>query len=150
MHLHQHLKVKVLDPDGVPAPGATVRFEVLNMAEMMPIGIFTADENGEVSLDLGRGQVRIHALNADGSEMAETDYLVTEDALQETTIQLTSPEAGKVQDAWEAFDFYAPIDYPVNPGILSDNEKKERSDRMERGNQIRLARIDSFYEKENP
>ena len=145
--LTSQLSVQVLDQDELPAKGITVRFEVLNMAEMMPVATLTTDEKGEVSLMLGRGQIRIHAYNEDGSQMAEVDYLVSEEADQRTVVRLADP-AKETFGEWEAFDFYAPIDYPVNPGILSDEEKKQRSERMEHGNALRLARIDSFYDAE--
>ena len=53
------LTVRVTE-NGMPKPGAVVRFEIANMAELFPINEQIADENGEVTLLTGFGSINLH------------------------------------------------------------------------------------------
>lgn len=53
------LTVRVTE-NGVPKPGATVRFEIANMAELFPINEQITDENGMVTLVVGLGTIFLH------------------------------------------------------------------------------------------
>lgn len=66
----RRVTVRVAD-GGCPLPGAAVRFELANMAELYPISEKITDARGEAELETGRGTLRIHA--ADGSRwLAQT------------------------------------------------------------------------------
>lgn len=55
-------RVTVRVADGVrPLPGAAVRFELANMAELYPISEKITDARGEAELETGCGTLRIHA-----------------------------------------------------------------------------------------
>ena len=56
----RRVTVRVAD-GGCPLPGAAVRFELANMAELYPISEKIADARGEAELETGCGTLRIHA-----------------------------------------------------------------------------------------
>ena len=60
----RRVTVRVAD-GGRPLPGAAVRFELANMAELYPISEKITDARGEAELETGCGTLRIHA--TDGS-----------------------------------------------------------------------------------
>ncbi|WP_226847388.1 hypothetical protein [Bifidobacterium lemurum] len=78
------LTVRVTKHDGTtPARGATVSFQLLNMAEYSTIAALDTDDSGTASLTLGKGSVRVHA--AYGDSFAET----TLDTAQVSSVMLT-------------------------------------------------------------
>ena len=56
----RRVTVRVAD-GGCPMPGAAVRFELANMAELYPISEKITDARGEAELETGCGTLRIHA-----------------------------------------------------------------------------------------
>ena len=58
----KELTVSVKDLAGVPVKGASVRFELYNMAEFYPIAELLTDENGEVVFKTGYGDLLIRAV----------------------------------------------------------------------------------------
>ena len=56
----RRVTVRVVD-GGCPLPGAAVRFELANMAELYPISEKITDARGEAELETGCGTLRIHA-----------------------------------------------------------------------------------------
>ncbi len=56
----RRVTVRVAD-GGCPLPGAAVRFELANMAELYPISEKITDARGEAELETGCGTLRIHA-----------------------------------------------------------------------------------------
>ncbi|EJW99219.1 alanine--tRNA ligase, partial [gut metagenome] len=56
-----HLEVMVVNSDGTPAPGAEIRFEVLNYAGFGEIACVHADAEGKKTLETGFGTVQVTA-----------------------------------------------------------------------------------------
>ena len=137
--------VKVLGEDGQPAADTLVRFEILNMAEMASAANIHTDADGEIHLSLGLGNVMLHAIDEKTGKFGEELALVKE-AGQVFTVQIKKNK--EKENVWKAFDFMAPLDAPINPGILTSEEKKIRHDRMEHGNVLRNARNASWYREE--
>lgn len=109
------LSVRVALPDGAPAAGATVAFEVLNMAGWRPLSVLTADEEGRCSVELGLGSVRAHA--SAGALMAEKDVDTAE--VSEVELVLATAETPEAADAWHDVDVRAPEDHPAPSQPLS-------------------------------
>ncbi len=109
------LAVRVALPDGAPAAGATVAFEVLNMAGWRPLCVLTADDEGRCSAELGLGSVRVHA--SVGALMAEKDV----DAAEVSEVGLVLAAAGAPESAgsWHDVDVRAPEDHPAPSQPLS-------------------------------
>lgn len=109
------LSVRVALPDGAPAAGATVAFEVLNMAGWRPLSVLTADDEGRCSVELGLGSVRVHA--SAGALMAEKDVDTAE--VSEVELVLATAGTPEAADAWHDVDVRAPEDHPAPSQPLS-------------------------------
>ena len=140
--LTKALRVKVVTADGQPAKGALVRFEILNMAEFSSVANMTANDEGIVDIRLGLGQIQVHAIQ--NGVMAEKMVQIQEDGEVTLTLGAAAGEAGE----WQAFDFIAPLDYPMHPGTLTEEQRVNRDARMEKGTQMRNDRIEGFYKEE--
>jgi transglutaminase-like putative cysteine protease len=57
----EELTVTVLDSDGNPKEGASVRFEVLNYAELYPVAVYKTDANGQTVFTTGKGDLGVSA-----------------------------------------------------------------------------------------
>ncbi len=144
-HITEHyaitkaLRVKVLDQAGQPAKGALVRFEILNMAEFASVANMLTSDEGIIDIRLGLGQIQVHAIQ--NGMMAEKMVYIKEDG----EVTLTLGESLGEKNEWESFDFIAPLDYPMHPGTLNDEQREYRDARMEKGTQMRNDRIEGFY-----
>lgn len=148
--LLSNVEVTVLKEDGTPAEDALVRFEILNMAEMMSAANIRTNKDGQVTTDLGRGQTHLHVIYTenDAVYMAEQDIVVGEEALK-VTLTLNKEEAlDEEVGEWTGFDFYAPLDTPMNPGLMTDEEKEIRNQKRNEGTRMREERIASFYQED--
>lgn len=117
--------------DGQPAAGAVFRLQVLNESSFHTIATLTADERGEAHAALGIGDLHVTA-SLDGL-VAEGDCLDGR-----VNLSLLPPAPGGTD--WQAFDFLAPRDEPVNPAPLSEEQKRFRAAIFQRGNALRAAR----------
>ena len=134
--------LQVLTPEGKPAAGALVQFEILNMAEFMPIASMTTPESGSLSLRLGLGQVRIHV---NWGTLTVTKMQVLKD---DTELILFLQEAPQEENEWEAFDFTAPTDAVLYPGTLTEEQRMARDERIDKGTLMREERIRNFYQED--
>lgn len=55
------LRIQVRKQDNTPAAHAQVSVEILNMAEYFPAAVLETDEQGETSIRLGLGDIRLQA-----------------------------------------------------------------------------------------
>lgn len=136
------LRVHVQNAAGQPVKGALVRFEILNMAEFSSVANMTTNEQGFVDIRLGLGHIQVHVVAQD--EMAEALVKIEEDA----EITLALGEEKRKQEVWHSFDFTAPHDYPMHPAVLTEEQRLQRDERMEKGTQHRNERIAGFYRPE--
>lgn len=149
-HITEHyaltraLRVRVQTEDGQPAAGVLVRFEILNMAEFSSVANMKTNADGVVDIRLGLGQIQVHAIDCGGKKMAEQMVHMEEDC----EITLTLTENPDCDAEWQAFDFIAPLDYPMHPGTLTEEQRIERDARMEKGIQMREERIEGFFRPE--
>lgn len=135
-------KVKVLNPDGTPAAGATVTFRLYNYSELYPLATRTADENGEATLEMGLGDVVVVASKSD-DELAIGHLSNKEGG---TLLELT---LGSYDDIPED------IHYALVPPAEKSPEQKftpeqeaENNKRMEENNSIRGAYTATFPDAE--
>ena len=111
------LSVRAALPDGAPAAGAAVAFEVLNMAGWRPLCVLAADGEGRCSAELGLGSVRVHA--SAGALMAEKD-VDTAEASEVTLVLAPAPApCGAADGPWHDVDVRAPEDHPAPSQPLS-------------------------------
>lgn len=134
------LAVKVVDKDGNPMPGVLVRFELLNETIYTSIASKRTDENGMVSVELGKGSIRI-TLRKDGRSQSVDAH--SEDGL--VTIVYTGEED---LTPWREYYLRAPKSAVLHPGILTPEQKERGIKRMEIAGPMRLNRIASYYREE--
>lgn len=160
------LTVHVTGPDGKPCANVPVRFEILNMAEMMPALVIHTNAEGTIHVMTGMGSLYLHAsLEADTPVIGLADHeaeaqpaqplmtaqkLITitdEDPCPDRDVTLVLQDRSKtlVENQWIPFDFKAPLDAPVNPSLQTEEEKHARDRRIQLGDSMRQFRRDSFY-----
>ena len=116
-------------------PGEVVTLEVLNEARFCPIASLTADEKGEAKVELGVGDLHLtagekeafcHGETQDGAELA---------------LPAPCPD-------WTPFDFRAPVDAPVNPAPLDEEQRRQRAAVLAAGTAKRQERMAGWYDQE--
>ena len=121
------------EENGVAVSGAEISVQVLNEASFHTIATMTADRNGEASIELGIGD--FHVLARLGNKWAEYDVR------GEEMIALQLVPLSNGDTPWQAVDYIAPIDHPVNPASLNAEQKKERKKVLDACAEIRKERI---------
>ncbi|OUO34064.1 transglutaminase domain-containing protein [Olsenella sp. An290] len=137
------LSVRATLPDGAPAAGAAVAFEVLNMAGWRPLTVLRADAEGRCSLELGRGSVRVHA--SAGRLMAEKD--VDTATTSEVALALAPAPGGAVAGAWHDVDVRAPEDHPAPTQALSPEGAARGRARKAAADAARRGRVGRMRER---
>lgn len=114
--------VLVKDEAGKPAADTEVSFSVLNMARFSEIAVRKTGSNGETSVNLGLGNIRISAFQ--NGCWAEKIIDVSRTGFVEMVLENTAslPESAE----WSDFDFAAPAGAPGYPQPLSPEQKKLR------------------------
>ena len=134
------LSVKVVDAQGNPLQGVLVRFELLNEAVYVSIASKITDADGMVSIELGKGSVRI-TLRKDKKSQSVNAH--AEDGL--VTIVYTGEEDNT---PWKEYRLDAPKGVVLHPGILTEEQKERNQRRMREADAMRTARIASYYKEE--
>ena len=116
-------------------PWETITLEVLNESRLCPIATLTADQQGEVQVELGIGDLHLSA-----GEKEAFCHGQTEDGAELT---LPSPCTD-----WTPFDFRAPQDAPVNPAPLDQAQRQERAAVLAAGTAKRQARMAGYFDEE--
>ena len=136
----RRLTVRVADQDGTPAAGATVAFEVLNMAGWQPLCVLTADADGCCATELGMGSVRVHASR--GSLMAEKDV----DTATATEVALAlAPVSAAAGNTWAEVDVRAPEDHPAPSQPLSPEQAARGRMRKAVADESRAMRVAAMH-----
>lgn len=87
------VEVRVLNPDGTPSKGATVKFCLYNYSEYYPLAQKVADADGRASLNTGKGDLVIWASDgtrfglAKGNSSAPVTVTLDKDATYTGTMQ---------------------------------------------------------------
>ncbi|MCU6712336.1 transglutaminase-like domain-containing protein [Paenibacillus sp. J5C_2022] len=126
------IAVQVQDEEGKPVQ-AKVDFQLYNFAELSTIVTLDTNEQGEATIDLGMGDVWIHAYNPEGHGYAKLNAALEAQAV----IPLSPGESASVLD----FAMTPPAELPdfrddISPELIEANQK-----RVQEG-----ARIRSSYE----
>lgn len=147
------LTICVTDREGRAAAGAEVSVEILNMAEFCSVSTLTADSAGEVRITIGLGDICVRAFAGMwfGTQMvkvAETDRAVI-------VLDHCAPGGGASSDLdawcldrWEHLDVEAPVDYPMHPVVLTEEQKKRKRERLGRAGQMREERTEGYFREE--
>lgn len=131
------LTVRVTE-NGVPKPGATVRFEIANMAELYPINEQTTDENGECTLAVGFGMINLHV--HDG----ERYYFTSVYTVARFRVEIELSDKKDLEGMIVGFHQTAPKGTRIQPSIFSEEVVKAHEATLARCEQLRAERMASF------
>ncbi|WP_274365117.1 transglutaminase domain-containing protein [Paenibacillus thermotolerans] len=136
------LTVRVIDAAGRPAQ-AKVDFQVYNFAELSTIVPMSTNEDGEVSVTLGLGDVYISACGSDGWGFAKCTVGQTD----EVTVRLTKEIAS---EGVVEFDMAPPPDLPdAESESITEQEKAANDIRVKQGAKIRSDYEATFLTEED-
>jgi len=132
--------VLVRDEAGKPVSGARVSFSVLNMARFAEIAVLKTGQNGESTIKLGLGTVKVSAF--EGNRYAETVADVSKTSRLDLLLENAASLSGKSE--WSDFDFRPPAGAAGYPAPLSPERKKLRREWLDSAAALRerkMARV---------
>lgn len=137
----EELTVTVLDPDGKPAQGASVQFEVLNYAELYPVAVYQTDANGQTVFTTGKGDLGVSAAKDGLLAWAKADLR------KSNRIMLLLQEPGSLPPVSE-FDIFPPEGFIRKEIPLSGKPLQVHEEKLERARKIRESYQSTFVSPE--
>ena len=149
------LRIQVRKQDNTPAAHAQVSVEILNMAEYFPAAVLETDEQGETSIRLGLGDIRLQArsegkfverycnLAEDGVEAADADCAVTL-VLKDSEAGMKDALSGVSAREWHLAKLCAPKEVVVRESVLSEEEVSRGTRRLADAVKLREERFDQL------
>lgn len=136
------LTVRVTE-NGVPKPGATVRFEIANMAELYPINEQTTDENGECTLAVGFGMINLHVHDGERYRFMSV-YTVSQFEVEIDFSEESPMERQVGKGGFHGFHQSPPKGTRIQPSIFPEETIRAHEATLARCEQLRAERIASF------
>lgn len=131
------LTVRVVDGEGRPMEGASVRYLVYNYAEFYPLAVLSTDADGYSSMRLGRGDVMVWV--SDGNRF---DFLHVPVAEHDTVVLVPG---NKTQDEYRLeMDMLPPPIKPPLPLVVSAVDRARNNLLLAREDSIRHAYESTF------
>ena len=149
------LRIQVRKQDNTPAAHAQVSVEILNMAEYFPAAVLETDEQGETSIRLGLGDIRLQArsegkfverycnLAEDGVGAADADCAVTL-VLKDSEAGMKDALSGVSACGWHFAKLCAPKEVVVRESVLSEEEVSRGTQRLADAVKLREERFDQL------
>ena len=149
------LRIQVRKQDNTPAAHAQVSVEILNMAEYFPAAVLETDEQGETSIRLGLGDIRLQArsegkfverycnLAEDGVGAADEDCAVTL-VLKDSEAGMKDALSGVSAHEWHLAKLCAPKEVVVRESVLSEEEVSRGTRRLADAVKLREERFDQL------
>ena len=149
------LRIQVRKQDNTPAAHAQVSVGILNMAEYFPAAVLETDEQGEASIRLGLGDIRLQArsegkfverycnLAEDGVGAADVDCAVTL-VLKDSEAGMKDALSGVSVCEWHLAKLCAPKEVVVRESVLSEEEVSRGTWRLADAVKLREERFDQL------
>ena len=149
------LRIQVRKQDNTPAAHAQISVEILNMAEYFPAAVLETDEQGETSIRLGLGDIRLQArsegkfverycnLAEDGVGAADVDCAVTL-VLKDSEAGMKDALSGVSVCEWHLAKLCAPKEVVVRESVLSEEEVSRGTRRLADAVKLREERFDQL------
>ena len=149
------LRIQVRKQDNTPAAHAQISVEILNMAEYFPAAVLETDEQGETSIRLGLGDIRLQArsegkfverycnLAEDGVGAADADCAVTL-VLKDSEAGMKDALSGVSACEWHLEKLCAPKEVVVRESVLSEEEVSRGTRRLADAVKLREERFDQL------
>ena len=132
-------KIKIVDENNQPVPGARVEFKVYNYAEFYTVANKTTNENGETSLTSGKGDMLVWASKEGKFGFGKISFGKD----QEITLTLNKSQLDQVI---EEFDIVPPPEKANLPAV-TDEQRAENTRRMAQEDSIRNAYVATFVDE---
>jgi len=132
-------KIKIVDENNQPVPGARVEFKVYNYAEFYTVANKTANENGETSLTSGKGDMLVWASKDGKFGFGKVSFGKD----PEITLTLNKDRLDQVI---EEFDIVPPSEKANLPAV-TDEQRAENTRRMAQEDSIRNAYVATFVDE---
>ena len=132
-------KIKIVDENNQPVPGARVEFKVYNYAEFYTVANKTANENGETSLTSGKGDMLVCASKDGKLSFGKFSF----GKGPEITLTLNKDRLDQVI---EEFDIVPPPE-KANLPVVTDEQRAENTRRMAQEDSIRNAYVATFVDE---
>lgn len=151
----RRLRIRVRKQDNTPAAHTQVSVEILNMAEYFPAAVLETDEQGETSIRLGLGDIRLQArsegkfverycnLAEDGVGAADADCTVTL-VLEDSEAGMRDALSGVSARGWHFAKLCAPKEVVVRESALSEEEASRGAQRLADAAKLREERFDQL------
>ena len=151
----RRLRIQVRKQDNTPAAHTQVSVEILNMAEYFPAAVLETDEQGETSIRLGLGDIRLQArsegkfaerycnLAEDGVGAADADCTVTL-VLKESEKEMKDALSDVSACGWHFAKLCAPKEVVVRESVLSEEEASRGAQRLADAAKLREERFDQL------
>ena len=151
----RRLRIQVRKQDNTPAAHTQVSVEILNMAEYFPAAVLETDEQGETSIRLGLGDIRLQArseekfverycnLAEDGVGVADADCTVTL-VLKESEAEMKDALSDVSACGWHFAKLCAPKEVVVRESVLSEEEASRGAQRLADAAKLREERFDQL------
>ena len=151
----RRLRIQVRKQDNTPAAHTQVSVEILNMAEYFPAAVLETDEQGETSIRLGLGDIRLQArsegkfverycnLAEDGVGAADADCTVTL-VLEDSEEEMKDALSGVSACGWHFAKLCAPKEVVVRESVLSEEEASRGVQRLADAAKLREERFDQL------
>lgn len=149
------LRIQVRKQDNTPAAHAQISVEILNMAEYFPAAVLETDEQGETSIRLGLGDIRLQArsegkfverycnLAEDGVGAADVDCAVTL-VLKDSEAGMKDALSGVSVCEWHLAKLCAPKEVVVRESVLSEEGVSRGTRRLADAVKLREERFDQL------
>lgn len=130
------LRVRVVEPDGTPVPGATVEYKLYNYAELYSVATLTTDAAGGSRITTGRGDLVVWASKAGRYGFAKASVGEVPEVIVKLDKSTGETLAG-------AFTLTPPAEHVRMPEV-SDAQRAENTRRLAAEDSIRNAYAATF------
>lgn len=138
----RNLRVKVVDCNGTPVPGAKVEYKIYNYAEFYSVAVLTADENGCSGITVGNGDLLVYASDGNGN-FGFAKSSATDEGIIEVVLAFNS--GSDIPSS--SFSVVPPEEKPNIPDV-PEQAKKTNSARLKQEDAIRKKYTATFRTKE--
>ncbi len=132
--------LEVVDGNDAPVADVKVYFQVLNGTRFGTIAVLTTDENGRISIELGKGDIRVHLIKGD---MWMQKMVSTTDGF----VRILFEKNQQISGEWEEYQLHVPDFAVLHPGFTTDEQKERNKKRVQSADRMRLDRIASWYDR---
>lgn len=135
------IRVRIIDAQGAPIPGAEVSFGVLNYSEIHSVAEIITDQNGEAALTCGHGSLFVRARGNGVS----CERLIVPDT---DTFEIVLCNEETPCDVWKDVIVTAPRDGIASGNPLTEAQKLKGAQKTAFAGEKRTARVKNMFDEQ--